>query len=74
MTGLTRSRYLFSPWWRIVWLIGGIAWLIVLNALFIGTGARNQWLGVASVIPVLALLIDVIVRDRRWHREHQQNE
>jgi hypothetical protein len=58
-------RQLFTPWWRVVWLVGGIVWLLGFNVVYIATGARNEWFGIISVVPVMALLVDVIVRDRR---------
>ncbi len=69
MTNTSRAKFLFSPWWRVAWLIGGIVWAISFNVAYISAGAVNEWLGVVSVIPLLALLVDVIVRDRRWRTE-----
>lgn len=71
---MTRTRYLFSPWWRVAWLIIGVVWLIAFNAAFIMGGARNEWLGIISIVPVVALLIDVIVRERRWRERKQPNQ
>jgi len=62
----TRAKHLFSPWWRVAWLVGGILWAIGFNLAYISSGAANEWLGVVSVVPLMALLVDVVVRDRRW--------
>ena len=62
----TRAKYLFSPWWRMAWLAGSILWAVGFNVAYISTGATNEWLGVVSVVPLMALLVDVIVRDRQW--------
>jgi len=69
VSSTTRARLLFSPWWRVAWLIGGIVWAISFNVAYISAGAVNEWLGLVSVVPIVALLVDVIVRVRRWRRE-----
>jgi len=66
----TRAKRLFSPWWRVAWLVGGILWAVGFNLAYISSGATNEWLGVVSVVPLMALLVDVMVRDRRWRRRH----
>lgn len=66
VTGESRAKFLFSPWWRVAWLIGGIVWAILFNVADISEGAVKEWLGLVSVVPLLALLVDVTVRDRRW--------
>ena len=62
----TRAKYLFSPWWRVAWLVGGILWAVGFNVAYISSGASAEWLGVVSVVPLMALLVDVMIRERRW--------
>jgi hypothetical protein len=67
----TRIRQLTTPWWRMVWLIGGLVWAVVFNVIYVTTGATQEWLGVASVVPIAALLVDVL-RVERLERAAEQ--
>jgi len=60
---VNRFVYFFlTPWWRLAWFLLAIAWCIALNTVFILGGASNQWVGVASVIPLFAFVVDQFVR------------
>ena len=67
----SRAKYLFSPWWRVAWFVGGILWAVGFNVAYISAGATNEWLGVVSVVPLMALLVDFFVRERRWRSRQQ---
>ncbi|WP_341954102.1 hypothetical protein [Salinibacterium sp. TMP30] len=67
----TRIRQLTTPWWRMVWLVGGLVWAVVFNVIYVSTGATQEWLGIASVVPIAALLVDVL-RVERLERAAEQ--
>jgi hypothetical protein len=67
----TRIRQLTTPWWRMVWLIGGLVWAVVFNVLYVIGDGSQEWLGIASVIPIAALLVDVL-RVERMERAAEQ--
>ncbi|GAA1208375.1 hypothetical protein [Rhodoglobus aureus] len=67
----TRIRQLTTPWWRLVWLIGGLVWAVVFNVIYVTTGGTEEWWGVASVIPIALLLVDVL-RIERMERTAEQ--
>jgi len=67
----TRIRQLTTPWWRLVWLVGGLVWAVVFNVIYITSGGTEEWWGIASVIPIGALLIDVL-RVERLERVTEQ--
>jgi len=69
----TRIRQLTTPWWRMVWLIGGVIWAVVFNVLYVTGGGSQEWLGIASVIPIAALLVDVL-RVERMERAAEQKK
>ena len=60
----TRIHQLTTPWWRMAWLIGGLVWAVVFNVIYVTTGATQEWLGIASVVPIAALLVDVLRVER----------
>ncbi|MGV8851169.1 MAG: hypothetical protein ACOH1M_01210 [Rhodoglobus sp.] len=60
----TRIRQLTTPWWRLLWLIGGLVWAVVFNVIYVVSGATQEWLGIASVIPIAALLLDLLRVER----------
>ncbi|EAR24872.1 hypothetical protein A20C1_06311 [marine actinobacterium PHSC20C1] len=60
----TRIRQLTTPWWRLVWLIGGVIWAVVFNVLYVTGDGTQEWLGIASVIPIAALLVDLLRVER----------
>jgi hypothetical protein len=64
-----RLKFLFLPWWRVALLVASILWLIGLNVAYSGGGAKSEWLGLLSVIPIWALTIDVLVRDVRRRKQ-----
>jgi hypothetical protein len=66
-----RIRQLTTPWWRLLWLIGGVVWAVALNVIYVTTGASQEWLGIASVIPIAALLVDLL-RVERLERAAEQ--
>ncbi len=66
-----RLKFLFLPWWRVALLVASTLWLIGLNVAYIGGGAKSEWLGLLSVIPIWALAIDVLVRDVRRRKEQE---
>ncbi|QYH35569.1 hypothetical protein [Salinibacterium sp. M195] len=59
-----RIRQLTTPWWRLVWLIGGVVWAVVFNVLYVTGDGTQEWLGVVSVIPIAALLLDLLRIER----------
>jgi hypothetical protein len=65
-----RLRFLFLPWWRVTLLVASLLWLIGLNVAYIGGGAKNEWLGILSVIPIWSFTISFLLRD--MHRRKQQ--
>lgn len=65
-------QFLLAPWWRLLWLIGAIVWCIVLNINFISNGASNEWIGAVSVVPLLAFVVDVFLRDRRLRKARDE--
>ena len=67
----TRIRQLTTPWWRLVWLIGGVVWAVVFNVIYVTTGATQEWLGIVSVIPIAVLLVDLL-RVERLERAAKQ--
>jgi hypothetical protein len=67
----TRIRQLTTPWWRMVWLIGGLVWAVAFNVIYVTTGATQEWLGITSVVPIAALLVDVL-RVERLERAAEQ--
>lgn len=64
-TARERLRFLFLPWWRVVWLIASVVWAIVLNVIYITGGGTPEWVGPLSVVPIYAFLADLLVRDSR---------
>ncbi len=64
-----RLKFLFLPWWRVALLVASTLWLIGLNVAYIGGGAKSEWLGLLSVIPIWAFTIDVLVRDVRRRKQ-----
>lgn len=59
-----RFVYFFlTTWWRLAWFLGAVAWCIALNVVFIVGGGSNQWLGIASVIPIIAFVVDQFRRN-----------
>lgn len=69
----TRIRQLTTPWWRLVWLIGGVIWAVVFNILYVTGDGTQEWLGIASVIPIAALLVDLL-RVERLERAAEQKK
>ena len=67
----TRLRQLTTPWWRMVWLIGGLVWAVVFNVIYVTGDGTQEWLGIASVVPIAALLVDVL-RVERMERAAEQ--
>ncbi|MBH0053522.1 hypothetical protein I6E74_04965 [Salinibacterium sp. SWN139] len=67
----TRIRQLTTPWWRLVWLIGGLVWAVVFNVIYVTSGGTQEWLGVASVVPIALLLLDLL-RVERLERAAEQ--
>lgn len=48
-----RFRFIFvTPWWRLAWFLGGVAWCAVLNIAFASTVGSDSWLGTLSVLPL----------------------
>ncbi|CAN5268908.1 hypothetical protein BH09ACT1_BH09ACT1_12180 [soil metagenome] len=70
MSASERLKFLFLPWWRVALLVASLLWLIGLNVAYIGGGAKYEWSGILSVIPIWSFTIDVLVRD--MHRRKQQ--
>jgi hypothetical protein len=68
-----RIRQLTTPWWRMVWLIGGVIWAVVFNVLYVTGNGSQEWLGIASVVPIAALLVDVL-RVERMERAAEQKK
>lgn len=66
-----RIRQLTTPWWRLVWLIGGLIWAVVFNVIYVTTGGTQDWWGIASVVPIALLLLDVL-RVERLERAAEQ--
>ena len=66
--------YLFEPWWRGVWFIGAIVWGVVLNVIFISTGGSEELLGIFSVVPLFAFIIEQQNRSRKLRQEKLQRE
>lgn len=70
MNVLQRLRfYLLEPWWRAVWFIGAIVWGVVLNVVYISGGAQIELLGILSVVPLFAFIIEQQGRARRIRQE-----
>lgn len=69
----TRIRQLTTPWWRLVWLIGGIIWAVIFNVLYVTGDGTQEWLGIASVVPIAALLLDLL-RIERMERAAAQKK
>jgi hypothetical protein len=70
MTLLQRLRfYLFEPWWRAAWFLGAIVWGVVLNVLYISGGAQIELLGILSVVPLFAFIIESQGRARKIRQE-----
>jgi hypothetical protein len=68
-----RLAYLFAtPRWRLAWFIGAIAWCAVLNVVFISGGGTAQWIGLVSVVPIVAFAIDTLIRSYRL--DHPKEE
>jgi hypothetical protein len=70
----TRIRQLTTPWWRMVWFIGGLAWAVVFNVIYVTAGATQEWLGIASVIPIAALLVDILRIERLARAAEQKRK
>ena len=66
--------YLFEPWWRGVWFIGAIVWGVVLNVLYISGGGQEELLGVFSVVPIFAFIIEQQNRVRKIRQEKLNRE
>lgn len=67
----TRLRQLTTPWWRLVWLIGGLAWAVIFNVVYVRTGGTQEWWGIVSVVPIALLLLDLL-RIERLERAAEQ--
>ena len=67
----TRIRQLMTPWWRLLWLVGGLVWAVIFNVIYVTTGGTQEWLGIASVVPIALLLVDVL-RIERLERAAEQ--
>jgi hypothetical protein len=66
LTVLQRLRfYLFEPWWRALWFIGAIVWGIGLNIAYIATGGEIEILGILSIVPIFAFVIEGQSRARK---------
>lgn len=68
-----RLRTLFSPL-RLVLFIAAIIIAVVGNMFYIGNGGTPEWLGLGSVLPLLAFLFWELATDmkmRRLERERQ---
>lgn len=63
----TRVRFLFSPL-RLTLFIAAIIFAVAANVLYIGNGGQPEWLGLASVIPLFALLAWQMVLDTEMRR------
>lgn len=63
----TRVRLLFSPL-RLTFFIAAIVFAVAANVLYIGNGGRPEWLGLASVIPLFALVAWQMVLDTEMRR------
>jgi hypothetical protein len=57
-----------------VWFIGGLAWAVVFNVIYVTTGATQEWLGIASVIPIAALLVDILRIERLARAAEQKRK
>jgi len=66
--------YLFEPWWRGVWFVGAIVWGVVLNVLYISGGGQEELLGVFSVVPIFAFIIEQQNRVRKIRQEKLNRE
>lgn len=64
----SRIDLVFKPWWRTALIIGAVAWLVVLNLVIIVGNGDPNWLGPASVVPVFALVADLLIRDAKSRR------
>lgn len=63
-----RFVYFFlTPWWRLAWFLGAVAWCVALNVVFI-VGGSNQWIGIASVIPLFAFVVDQFRRNGNFKK------
>ncbi len=66
---INRFVYFFlTPWRRSAWFLGAVAWCIALNVVFIAGGGSNQWLGIASVIPIIAFVADQFRRNGSFNK------
>jgi len=75
MTFLQQTRfYLFEPWWRGVWFVGAIVWGVVLNVIFVRTGGTEELLGIFSLVPIFAFIIEQQNRSRKLRQEKLQRE
>jgi len=56
-----RVRYYFTPWWRTVWFVGSVVWLIVATVIFNVNHYEPGWLGPASATPILAFVVVMFI-------------
>lgn len=66
---VNRFVYFFlTPWWRLVWFLGAVAWCFAFNMILIAGGSSNQWLGIASVVPIIAFVVDQFRRNHNFRK------
>ncbi|QAV70026.1 hypothetical protein ESZ53_06010 [Salinibacterium sp. UTAS2018] len=70
----TRIRQLTTPWWRLAWLIGGLAWAVVFNVVYVTTGGTQEWWGIVSVVPIALLLLDLLRLERLERAAEQKRQ
>lgn len=67
-----RLRVLFSPV-RLSVLVAAIAFCVVLNVVYIGNGGSLEWMGLLSVIPLLAFTGWTLTTDYS-HRRREKTQ
>ncbi|WP_136041827.1 hypothetical protein [Microbacterium sp. K22] len=63
----TRLRVLFSPV-RLTLYIAAITFSVVANVIYLRDGTGTEWLGPASVVPLLALVAWQFATDKKMRR------
>lgn len=59
---------LFRPWWRAVLFIAAVVWCVALNIVVIGSHSTNDWIGLASLVPLFAFAFEGAIRSVRASR------